>query len=262
MMGQIKHVHVYAQGLEKKVQSLEKARVEAERKEGRNPPVSNKILQGMLADKEQVLQNTQEELRLLKEKVAATSCKVEPTSSDDPSELRISRPAHTVAIPDARTPLELVEEPFPILEQNVARVTFGQMMANREFWREAAHDWQCQFTKADTKLQVIEDHHSALIKEKDNVVQAQLAQIQLYQHCYPSYPGYHTAGASYGDTSDLTSDVMTGGDPELSLASPSTPMEVANNAALREDAELAAATMTLQLINSEPSEGPEGTQQP
>ncbi|MCP3679104.1 MAG: hypothetical protein GY782_02015, partial [Gammaproteobacteria bacterium] len=45
MMGQVKHVHVYAQGLEQKVQSLEKVRVEAERKESRDHVVTNKILQ-------------------------------------------------------------------------------------------------------------------------------------------------------------------------------------------------------------------------
>ncbi|MCP4734784.1 MAG: hypothetical protein GY873_11375, partial [Bosea sp.] len=130
MMGQIKHVHVYAQGLEQKVQSLEKARVEAERKESRDHAITNKILQDMLAEKEQVLQDTQEELRLLKETVAATPSKVEPISSGHPSELRISRPVHTVAVPDARTPIEHVVEPFPILEQPVAGVTFGHMMAN------------------------------------------------------------------------------------------------------------------------------------
>ncbi len=75
---------------------------------------------------------------------------------------------------------------------------------------------------------------------------------------------YQTTEASYGDTSDLASDVMLGGDPELPLVSPSpsTSMEVANNAALREDAELVAATMALQMINSEPSEGSEETQPP
>ncbi|WP_346362388.1 hypothetical protein, partial [Bosea sp. (in: a-proteobacteria)] len=94
------------------------------------------------------------------------------------------------------------------MEQPVAGVTFGHMMANREFWREAAHNWQCQFVKADTKLKGIEDHHKALIKEKDNVVQAQRAQIQLYQQCYPSYP---TTEASFGDTSDVAAHVMLGG---------------------------------------------------
>ncbi len=196
----------------------------------------------------------------MKEKVAAISCKVEPTSSDHPSELRISRPAHSVAIPDAHTPIERVEEPFPILEQNIARVTFGQMMANREFWRETAHDWQCQFTKADTKLQVIKDHHSALIKEKDNVVQAQLAQIQLYQQCYPSYANYYQTEGSCGDTSDLTSLVMTRGNLDLSLASTTAPMEVADHVAPPEDAEVVAATATLQLINTEPPEGSDGHQ--
>ncbi|MCP3888505.1 MAG: hypothetical protein GY702_06480, partial [Desulfobulbaceae bacterium] len=68
MMDQIKHVHVYAQGLEKKVQSLEKARVESEKKGGHSYLESNKILQNIRAEKEQVLQDTQEELRLLKEK--------------------------------------------------------------------------------------------------------------------------------------------------------------------------------------------------
>ncbi len=58
MMGQIKHVHVYAQGLEKKVQSLEKSRVESEKKGGRSHLESNKILQNILAEKEQVLRES------------------------------------------------------------------------------------------------------------------------------------------------------------------------------------------------------------
>ncbi len=91
MMGQIKHVHVYAQGLEKKVQSLEKARVETEKKGGHDHLESNKILQNILADKEQELQDVKEELRLLKEKPMAASCKVEPTISVHPSEIQISQ---------------------------------------------------------------------------------------------------------------------------------------------------------------------------
>ncbi|MCP3679828.1 MAG: hypothetical protein GY782_05975 [Gammaproteobacteria bacterium] len=160
--------------------------------------------------------------------------------------------------------MESVTEPFPILEQPVAGMTFGHMMANREFWRETAHHWQCQLVKADTQLKSIEDYHKALIAEKDNVVQAQRDQIQLYQQYYSSYSNYQTTEASFADTSDVAANVMLGGDPELTLVSPTPPtsMEVANSAALQEDAELVAATQTLHLINSEPPEGSEETQQP
>ncbi len=78
----------------------------------------------------------------------------------------------------------------------------------------------------------------------------------MYQQCYPSYANYYQTEESYGDTSDMTSIVMTGGDLDLSLTSTTAPMEVADNVAPPEDEEVVAATATLErLITTEPPEG-------
>ncbi|MCP3892248.1 MAG: hypothetical protein GY702_25760 [Desulfobulbaceae bacterium] len=59
----------------------------------------------------------------------------------------------------------------------------------------------------------------------------------------------------------MTSTVMTGEDPNLSLTATVTPMEVTDNVASSEDAEVAVAAATLQqLITNEPPEGSDGHQ--
>ncbi len=102
-----------------------------------------------------------------------------------------------MTVPDAHTPIQSIVEPFPIMEQSTSKVTFGQIMANREFWRETAHNWQCQFTQANTELKVLKDHHSALIKEKNNVVQAQLAQNSGLPAMFSSLPELLPRGGWY-----------------------------------------------------------------
>ncbi len=87
------------------------------------------------------------------------------------------------------------------------------------------------FTQADTELKTLKDHHSALMKEKDNVVQAQLAQIQTYQQCYLSYQSYYQDGEGTGETSVVASDVMIGGDPNLSQTATAASMEVTESVA-------------------------------